>query len=149
MTQEERCSNFTKEYLDLIQKYDVEAYGIEPRTFEHVPSGVSFCFKHEAGYSSIIAFTPIGKVQRMFMVVKTSFIGLNPFIYKVVKFSNSKFGARKLTIKGFVFIMNRVHPCFTSLNRYTEDCIQFDNEMLALQAIENFKNYTPTISVVK
>ena len=74
---------------------------------------------------------------------------INPFVYNTIKFSNGKFGARKLTLKGYIFLMNKVYPCYTPLTRYTEDYIQFDSHDKAEAAIRNMLESKPMLRVIE
>jgi len=52
----------------------------------------------------------------------------NVFKFNSVKFNNGKFGARRLTIKGWLYVMNREYNGYTVLTPWTQDAIQFNTE---------------------
>lgn len=74
---------------------------------------------------------------------------LNIFKFHIVFFNNYKYGCRKLTLKGWVYLMNKPYIGFTELNYWTQSCVQFDSKFEADAKLNTAKMLLKSVLKVK
>lgn len=65
----------------------------------------------------------------------------NIFKFHTVQFSNGKYGSRKLTLKGWLYLMNKHYPGFSRLTPWTQSSVMFDTKEEIKDRLEKVQKY--------
>lgn len=69
----------------------------------------------------------------------------NVFKFHIVQFNNGKYGCRKLTLKGWLYLMNKHYPGFSILTRCTQSALMFETKEEIQDRLEKVQKYIANV----
>ena len=68
----------------------------------------------------------------------------NIFNWNIVEFNNGKYGCRKFTLKGWLYLLNRDYVGFSILTPWTQQGLTFDTKEEIPEKVQKVKDYLAT-----
>ena len=69
----------------------------------------------------------------------------NIFNWHTVQFNNGKYGCRKLTLKGWLYLMNKHYPGFSILTPWTQSSLMFNTKEEIQDRLEKVQKYIANV----
>lgn len=69
----------------------------------------------------------------------------NIFKWHTVQFNNSKYGCRKFTVKGWLYLMNKDYTGFSILTPWTQQGLMFNTKEEIQDRLKKVQKYIATV----